>query len=163
MELYKNTSIHFIRSNPELILPKIWKKLKSAFNPFPENPKPGVLETGRWLFQFRALLALIHILFFTQQSLLRSLVLGLIISTIRFTILTYSGFRFRMPHVGLELLFLLYVIDDILKRINKQKSTTTIKKSYNSGWWFCRCYFKTGIIWILLYLTLFKLPLLFEN
>lgn len=118
MKLYKDASIDFIYSNPELILPIIGKKLLSAFNPFPETPKPGILETGRWLFQFLALLSLIYILFLSQNKLLQTFAYGLILSTVTITILTYSGFRFRMPQVGLEILFIIFVIDDVLQRIN---------------------------------------------
>lgn len=120
MKLYKDASINFIRSNPELILPIIGKKLQSAFNPFPETSKPGILETGRWLFQFFALLSLIYIVFFSQNNLLKTFAYGLILSTMAITILTYSGFRFRMPQVGLEMLFIIFVIDDILKKIKNK-------------------------------------------
>ncbi len=116
MKLYKDATLHFIRSNPDMIVPIIYTKLLSAFNPLPETSKPGILETGRWIFQLLALLALIYILFFTQNKLMRSLALALILSTIGITILTYSGFRFRMPQVGLEMLFIVYMIDDSLKR-----------------------------------------------
>jgi len=120
MKLYKDASINFIRSNHELILPIIGKKLLSAFNPFPETPRPGILEIGRWLFQFLALLSLIYILFFSQNKLLQTFAYGLVLSTMAITILTYSGFRFRMPQVGLEMLFIIFVIDDILKKVNNK-------------------------------------------
>jgi len=116
MTLYKDASLHFIKNNPELILPIIWKKLKSAFNPFPETSRPGILETGRWFFQFLALLALLYILIFSKNRLINSLAWGLILSTIGITILTYSGFRFRMPQVGLELLFIVFVLGELISR-----------------------------------------------
>lgn len=119
MLLYKDATLHFIRSNPDLILPITGKKLTSAFNPFPETPRPGILETGRWIFHILALFSLIYILFFSKNRLIKSLALGLILSTIMITIITYSGFRFRMPQVGLELLFIAYVVDDILWRNKK--------------------------------------------
>ena len=122
MQLYKNATIHFIRSNPEMVLPIIGKKLASAFNPFPETPKPGILETGRWVFHSMALISLFYILLLTRNRILQSLAIGLILSTIGITILTYSGFRFRMPQVGLELLFIAFVLNDILlKRKNIEK------------------------------------------
>lgn len=116
MQLYKNATINFIRSHPDMILPIVGTKLLSAFNPFPETPKPGILETGRWLFQFFALLSLVYILIFSRNKLLQSLAVGLILSTIGITILTYSGFRFRMPQVGLELLFIAYVLNNFVKK-----------------------------------------------
>ena len=116
MKLYKDASLYYIKSNSGKILPIIGTKLKSAFNPFPETSKPGVLETGRWLFQFLALLSLIYILLFSKNKLIQSLAFGLILSTIGITILTYSGFRFRMPQAGLELLFITFVMDDLYKR-----------------------------------------------
>ncbi len=121
MQLYKDATLNFIRSNPDLILPIISKKLLSAFNPFPETPKPGILETGRWFFQLLALLSLIYILFFSRNKLIQSLAIGLILSTIGITILTYSGFRFRMPQVVLELMFIVFVINDVLKRRGEEK------------------------------------------
>lgn len=116
MQLYKNATLHFMRSNPDLIVPIIEVKLLSAFNPFPETPRPGILETGRWLFQFFSLLGLFYILIFTRNKLIQSLAVGLILSTIGITILTYSGFRFRMPQVGMELIFITFVINDIVER-----------------------------------------------
>lgn len=113
MVLYKNASIHFIKNNTELILPIIFRKLKSALNPFPETPRPGILETGRWIFQFLALLALLYIVIFSNNRLISSIAWGLALSTIGITILTYSGFRFRMPQVGLELLFIIFVLETI--------------------------------------------------
>src|SRR5690606_36131621 len=113
MQLYKNATIHYIKSNPEMIFPIIGKKLLSAFNRFPETPRPGILETGRWFFQFLAFLSLFYVLLFTHNRILQSLGIGLIISTIGITILTYSGFRFRMPQVGLELVFIVFVLNDI--------------------------------------------------
>ncbi len=122
MQLYKDASLNFIRSNPDLILPIISKKLLSAFNPLPETPKPGVLETGRWLFHLLALLSLIYLLFFSRKKLIQSLAIGLILSTIGISVLTYSGFRFRMPQAGLELLLIVFVIDAILKRRAEEKT-----------------------------------------
>ena len=129
MALYKNATLNFIKSNPDLIIPIISTKLFSAFNPFPETSKPGALETGRWLFQLLAFIALFYILLITNNKFLRSLVIGLITATIGITALTYSGFRFRMPQVGLELLFIIYVLNDITIRI-KKKDWNFKNKSY---------------------------------
>lgn len=125
MQLYKDATLHFMRSNPDMIIPIIGTKLLSAFNPFPETPRPGILETGRWFFQFIALFALFYILIFTRNKIIHSLALGLILSTMGMTILTYSGFRFRMPQVGLEILMICFVIDDLLKRTKKPSSRFT--------------------------------------
>lgn len=116
MELYKDATFHFIKNNPDLIFPIISKKLVSAFNPFPETPRPGFLETGRVTFQFLALIALLYIIFFTRNKLMRSLALGLILATIFITMLTYSGFRFRMPQTALELIFIMYALNLILEK-----------------------------------------------
>ncbi len=118
MKLYKDASLHFIASHPKLILPIIWKKLKSAFNPLPETPRPGILETGRWTFQLMALLALLYILIFSGNRIMTSFGWGLVLSTVGITILTYSGFRFRMPQVGLELLFIIFATGEIARRRN---------------------------------------------
>lgn len=120
MDLYKNASLHFIKTNPDLVVPIIWKKLKSAFNPFPETPRPGVLETGRMVFQVLTLFALLYLLIFSRNKLLQSLAIGLVLSTIAITIITYSGFRFRMPQAGLELLLLIGMLGEFLPTLRKK-------------------------------------------
>lgn len=113
MQLYKKATLSFIISNPDLVIPIINKKLLSAFNPFPETPRAGYLEIGRWLLQFISLLAICYMLIFPKNKIIFGLALGIITSTILITILTYSGFRFRMPQIGLELLIILFVLDDL--------------------------------------------------
>lgn len=110
MQLYKDATIHFIKENPHLILPIILKKLKSAFNPFPETPRPGILETGRVIFHLLALLSIIYILVCSRNKIMLSITYGLILSTVAITILTYSGFRFRMPQTVLELILIVYAL-----------------------------------------------------
>ena len=116
MQRYKDASMYFIKQNPDLILPIIGRKLLSAFNPFPETRKPGLIETGRSIFHFLALMALIYILIFSRDKLMQSLALGLILATMAMTILTYSGFRFRMPQAGLELLLIIFTAHDVIRR-----------------------------------------------
>ena len=120
MLLYKDASLHFIKTNPHLVVPIIWKKLKSAFNPIPETPRPGVLETGRVIFQVLALFALLYLLIFSRNKLLKSLAIGLALSTIAITVITYSGFRFRMPQVGLELLLLIGMLGEVFPALRKK-------------------------------------------
>lgn len=113
--LYKDATLSFIHNNPELILPIICKKIFSAFNPIPEIPKFGILETGRWVFHLLSLIAIIYILVRSNNKLLKSFALGLIITTILITIIAFSGFRFRMPQIAIELLFVLLAIEDLMK------------------------------------------------
>jgi hypothetical protein len=113
--LYKDATLNFIKNNPELILPIIGKKLLSAFNPIPEIFKPGVLETGRWLFHILSLLSIIYILVKSKNNLLKSMVLGLIMATVLITIIAFSGFRFRMPQIGIELVFIIFALNDLMK------------------------------------------------
>ena len=47
--------------------------------------------------------------------------LGLVLSTIGIIILTYSGFRFRMPQVALELLFIVFALGEIVSRNGSKK------------------------------------------
>lgn len=114
-QLYKKATLNFIVSNQDLVLPIISKKLLSAFNPFPETLRTGFLETGRWLLHFLSLLAICYMLIFPKNKIILALALGIIASTMLITILTYSGFRFRMPQIGIELLIILFVLDDLLK------------------------------------------------
>jgi len=117
-KLYTEATLHFIKENPDLIIPITMKKLRSAFNPIPETSKPGILETGRWIFQTISLLAIVYILIFSKNKLIKSLTLGLVLSTIAITVVTYSGFRFRVPQAALELLIIMYALFDIFKRFN---------------------------------------------
>ncbi len=115
-ELYKDATLYFIKNNPELILPIISKKLLSAFNPLPEILKPGILETGRWIFHVLSFVSIIYILVKSNDKLLKSFALGLIIATILITTIAFSGFRFRMPQIGIELLFILFALNELLKK-----------------------------------------------
>ncbi|WP_298528048.1 glycosyltransferase family 39 protein [uncultured Christiangramia sp.] len=117
-KLYTEATLHFIKENPDLIIPITMKKLRSAFNPIPETSKPGILETGRWIFQTISLLAIVYILIISKNKLIKSLTLGLVLSTIAITVVTYSGFRFRVPQAALELLIIMYALFDIFKRFN---------------------------------------------
>lgn len=113
LKLYQKATFHFIKDHPRLIFPIISKKLISAFNPFPEKPKPGILETGRVFYQLMALLSMIYFLFFSKNEIGKSLALGLLLSTIGITIMTYSGFRFRMPQGSIELTLLFLLLNEI--------------------------------------------------
>ncbi|WP_289023327.1 glycosyltransferase family 39 protein [uncultured Salegentibacter sp.] len=113
MNLYKDATLDFIKTNPDLILPIIGKKLMSAFNPFPETARPGFLETGRVIFQVLALFTLIFYVFFSKNKYLRSFAIALVFSTIAISVVTYSGFRFRMPQASLELLLMLAMLGEI--------------------------------------------------
>lgn len=115
-KLYKDATLSFIKNNPELILPIISKKIFSAFNPVPEIPKPGLLESGRWIFHLLSFVSIIYVLVSSKNMLLKSFALGLIIATVLITIIAYSGFRFRMPQIGIELLFILFVLNDLMKK-----------------------------------------------
>ena len=105
---YSAAVVYFIQNNPSKILPIIFTKLRSAFNPFRESSKPGILQDGRVLFHVLSLIALI-VLLFQQKSFVRSLALGLCLATIGITIITYSGFRFRSPQFPIELLMIIFV------------------------------------------------------
>lgn len=122
--IFRNATVNFIRTNPDLIIPIINKKLKSAFNPLPENPKPGILELGRVIYHVLALIGLIYILFLAENKLPKSLVLSLIFSTIAITVLTFSGFRFRMPQLVVEIFLIIYAIHAISQRYKRPKLTS---------------------------------------
>ncbi len=97
----------------KLIFPIIGTKLKSAFNPFPETPKAGILENLRWIFHLFSLIAVIYIIILSKNRIVQSFAIGLIVSTVAITILTYSGFGFRTPQVALELIFITYLMQDL--------------------------------------------------
>ncbi|MCG9973000.1 ArnT family glycosyltransferase [Christiangramia crocea] len=115
MELYKDATFNFIKSNPELIFPIIIKKLKSAYNPFPETPRPGILETGRVIYQVLALVTALFLLF-RGSIITKAMVWGLFLSTAMITVITYSGFRFRMPQSSLEILFIILAVHFLIEK-----------------------------------------------
>lgn len=127
MKLFKDASIHYIKNHPHEIIPIIVAKLKSAFNPLPETPRPGFLETGRVTFQILSFLAILYIIFFSKSSLFRSLAIGLVISTLGITIIIYSGFRFRMPQSGIEILFIIFMLDKFYRSSTGKKKKLDYK------------------------------------
>ena len=122
--LYTAAVMHFIKSNPDQILPIIFTKLRSAFNPMAETSKPGFLETGRVLFHFLALIALVYALFLSKSKTARIVALSLLLATVGITIITYSGFRFRMPQLVLELFLIVVMAQELVARIaiNERKN-----------------------------------------
>ena len=133
-QLYTRAVLAFIKNNPDKVPLIILTKLKSAFNPFPETPKSGFLETGRVIFQVLSLLALVYVIFLSKNNLIRSFALALVFSTVLITSLTYSGFRFRMPQGALELLLILTVLNEIYAkernfRLSSRKNTAEKGKS----------------------------------
>lgn len=118
MKLYQDATMNFIKSNPDLILPIIFKKLMSAFNPFPETARPGILEIGRVIYQVLALLACLVILL-KGSGKSKAMVLGLFLSTVLISIIVYSGFRFRMPQSSLEILFMILAIQYLTQTYSK--------------------------------------------
>ncbi len=121
---YSHSVVQFIKENKKLIVPIILTKLKSAFNPLAETPKPGILETGRVSFHILALLASIFLLF-RGADLVRALNISLILSTVLIAIITYSGFRFRSPQFVLELLFIVECLNNLKKEINRRYLSIT--------------------------------------
>lgn len=113
-ELYSAAVKHFIKSNPDQILPIVFTKLRSAFNPMAETSKPGFLETGRVLFHFLGLMALLYALFLSKSKVARVVAFSLLLATVGITIITYSGFRFRMPQLVLELFLILVTVQELV-------------------------------------------------
>lgn len=122
--LYSAAVMHFVKSNPDQILPIIFTKLRSAFNPMAETSKPGFLEMGRVLFHFLALIALVYALFLSRSKIARVVAWSLLLATIGITIITYSGFRFRMPQLVLELFLIVVMAQELVARssINERKN-----------------------------------------
>jgi hypothetical protein len=90
------------------------KKLKSNFNPFPEKPKPGTLETASILFRILYLVVFIQMIirFFRKDKIdfnslkdrIYLVVLAIFIGQIIMSIYVYTGLRFNAIY-SLALLF----------------------------------------------------------
>ena len=115
-QLYQKRTFEFIEGHQSLIFPIIVKKLKSAFNPFREKPKPGVLQTLNEVHRVLALICLALVLLFSKNKLIKTLGWTIVGATIFITVLTYSGLRFRTGQVPIELLLIFWSIDFVYKR-----------------------------------------------
>jgi hypothetical protein len=102
-------------------VPKIaFKKLISAVNPIAETPKKGVLEMGRQFFHILYILSFIALLFFfNKNKKLSFIMIAIYLAMAIMTVITYTGFRFRMPLIGLETLMLVYILQITVKAIEK--------------------------------------------
>jgi hypothetical protein len=108
-----------------------FKKLKSNFNPFPERPKPGTLET---LFVFFRILYLVVFILMIVRFIRKSkidfnslkdriylVVLAIFVGQLLMSVYIYTGLRFNAIY-SLSLLFcFIYLIMDLLmNKLNKE-------------------------------------------
>lgn len=116
----------------------IYVKLKSNFNPFPENPKPGFLETISILFRSLYLIVFLQLIyrFYTKVRIDFSsmtdrvylIVLAIFIGQITMSIYVYTGLRFNSIYsLTLFFCFIFLNIDIFVQKILKLKFPVVLK------------------------------------
>lgn len=130
-KLYNNGTKNFIKSigfNEKVKI--VFKKLKSNFNPFPEKPKPGFLETLAIFFRILYIITFLQLIvrFFKKEKMdyntnrdrIYLVVLAIFIGQIVMSIYIYTGLRFNSIY-SLTLLFcFIYLNNDFLINIFKK-------------------------------------------
>lgn len=121
MDMYKEAAILFLKDNVKLIPKIITRKITSALNPIAETPKLGILEKGRQLFHVFYLISLLLLFKYNSNKKLNILILAMYCSTLFMTVITYTGFRFRMPLIGLETLLFVFILQNVTKTVLQRK------------------------------------------
>ena len=95
------------------------KKLKSNFNPFPEKPKSGILETAEIFFRIVYLILFVQLLFRifnkekinfeNQRDRVFMVVFSVLLGQIVMSIYVYTGFRFNAVYSLVLLFCFLYI------------------------------------------------------
>jgi hypothetical protein len=108
-----------------------FKKLKSNFNPFPENPKPGTLETLSIFFRILYLVVFIQMIvrFFRKRKIdfdslkdrIYLVILAVFVGQSIMSVYIYTGLRFNAVY-SLSLLFcFIYLnMDLLMNKLNKE-------------------------------------------
>jgi hypothetical protein len=114
------------------------KKLKSNFNPFPESPKPGTLETLAVLFRILYLVVFLQMMvrFFSKRKIdfdatrdrIFLVVLAIFIGQITMSVYVYTGLRFNAIY-SLSLLFCFIYLNvyPLINNFDKEKFYNTNK------------------------------------
>lgn len=130
-KLYSIGTLNFIKSIGFKEKIKIaFKKLKSNFNPFPEKPKPGFLETISIFFRMLYLFTFIQLIvrFFKKEKIdynatrdrVYIVVLAILIGQMVMSVYIYTGLRFNSIY-SLSLLFcFIYLNHNFLIKIYKK-------------------------------------------
>ncbi|WP_395051101.1 hypothetical protein [Flavobacterium sp.] len=117
------------------------KKLISNFNPFPEKPKPGFLETLSIFFRILYLVTFVQMIFrfFRKEKIdfncmkdrIYLVVLAVFIGQTVMSVYVYTGLRFNSIY-SLTLLFcFVYINNEFLRKSLKKRMPFTIQKRIN--------------------------------
>jgi len=130
-KLYANGTKNFIKSIGFKEKIKIaFKKLKSNFNPFPEKPKPGFLETISIFFRMLYLFTFIQLIvrFFKKEKMdynstrdkVYLVVFAILIGQIVMSVYIYTGLRFNSIYSLTMLFCFIYLNHEFLIKMYKK-------------------------------------------
>ena len=107
------------------------KKIKSNFNPFPERPKPGTLETLSVFFRILYLVVFILMIvrffrkikidFNSLKDRIYLVVLAIFVGELLMSVYIYTGLRFNAIYsLSLLFCFIYLIIDLLMNKLNKE-------------------------------------------
>jgi 4-amino-4-deoxy-L-arabinose transferase-like glycosyltransferase len=103
--LYTSRAVQFIRREWRMVPAILGKKLVGAVSPFPDPPRPGLLESGRMLFQVVTLVPVLWVLF-RGTGPLPWVVRALAASYLAMGLICFPALRYRFPLIWAEVLSL---------------------------------------------------------
>lgn len=103
--LYTANAVRYIRSEWRTVPAILGRKLVGAVTPFPDPPRPGILETGRMLFQVVTLVPLLWVVF-RGKGPLPWVVRALAAAYLLMGLICFPALRYRFPLIWVEVLSL---------------------------------------------------------
>lgn len=103
--LYTARALRYVRSEWRTVPAILAKKLLGAVSPFPDPPRPGILETGRMLFQVVTLLPVLWVVFRGRGSL-PWVVRALAGAYLLVALICFPALRYRFALIWVEVLSL---------------------------------------------------------
>ena len=122
---FTGLAFNFIRANWRLIPAIIGRKLVGALTPIPETARPGILETGRALFQLITVpFVLVGLIvgFGQRFSSFRLVLLSVFSAYCVMAVATIPTLRYRAPLIWVELISLFVGLELLAARFPRMKS-----------------------------------------
>lgn len=103
-DLETSVTLRFIAANWRLVPALATRKFIGALTPIPETVRPGILETGRTLFQVLTFVPLLCVLRARIDRRVRLLVGAALVAYLFMAVLTLPAIRYRFPIMWSEIL-----------------------------------------------------------
>ncbi len=115
--LYTEGALSYIRREWRTVPAILGKKLIGAVTPFSDPPRPGILETGRVLFQAITLIPLLWVVFGGGSKPLSVVVRTLVVSYLLMALACFPALRYRFPLIWAEVLSLCLFLEAFVGRL----------------------------------------------